>query len=136
MSTISGVSDVSTSIFAKMKLQKNKQEGPDFTALSEALESGDLAAAKKAYAELKEMRDNAPKPPTADSSITTMDSDFTALGTAIDSGDLTAAKKALSQLQTDMNTFRKTHRPPGPPPGDASNSDTDNSTENGINALA
>jgi len=69
-----------------------------FDQLSKALDSGDLAAAKKAYSAIQQ---NAPQnaPQGNQGPMAQMKSKFDELGQALDSGDLSAAKKAYSAIQ-------------------------------------
>jgi hypothetical protein len=75
----------------------------DFQALSQALASGNLASAQKAYASIQDDQKNGPQPP-ANSPIA---NDFAALGDALKSGDIAGAQQAFSSLQTDVQTARQ-----------------------------
>lgn len=71
----------------------------DFDALGTALQSGDLEAAKKAYATMQEKL-KAHQPPGGGDDP--MGSAFAAIGEALDSGDTTAAQSAWGNLKTQL----------------------------------
>ncbi|HWA82500.1 MAG TPA: hypothetical protein VG820_03640 [Fimbriimonadaceae bacterium] len=73
------------------------QMAQNFKALSSALQSGDLAGARKAFGALQA---NAPKNASAQNDPAAKD--FDALGQALQSGDLGAAQKAFATIQQDM----------------------------------
>lgn len=81
---------INQSQMAQMKSQ--------FDQLDKALDSGDLAAAKKAFNAIQQ---NAPQgaPQGDQSPMAQMKSKIDQLGQALDSGDLAAAKKAYSAIQ-------------------------------------
>lgn len=84
-----------------------KQRMQDFKALKTALQSGDLAAAQKAFAAVQQ--DVKPSTPPAGSTTPAgtapanqWSTDFQAIGSALQSGDITGAQKAFATLRQDM----------------------------------
>jgi hypothetical protein len=71
----------------------------DFDALGTALQSGDLNAAKKAYATMQEKL-KAHQPPGGGDDP--MGSSFAAIGKALDTGDTSTAQSAWSSLKTQF----------------------------------
>jgi hypothetical protein len=69
----------------------------DFEAIGEALKSGDLAAAKKAYAQLQ---NDAPSKTDGSDPIGKM---MEALSKAIDSGDLQSAQDQYAKIQEELS---------------------------------
>jgi len=70
-----------------------------FQSLESALQSGDLAAAKDAYAQLQK---NAPPSRSGDQGNNPMQQKMDALGKALDSGDLEAARSAYADIKSAM----------------------------------
>ena len=109
--TVSGVS--STNNVNQTDWQSTiAQRKQYFNALSQALQSGDLAGAQKAYASLQQLTPNGSQNSTTTTGATgtnSTQSDFSALGQALQSGDLTGAQKAFSQVQQDMPTAHAGH---------------------------
>lgn len=104
--------------------------------LSNALESGDLDAAKSAFETLKA---NKPEPPPGAQGMSQQgqgqdegEDPFKALEEALESGDVESAQSLLSEMPS--------HRPPGPPPGGAMdpsfNNDTTGTVGTTLNLLA
>ncbi|PAW80081.1 MAG: hypothetical protein B9S32_01750 [Verrucomicrobia bacterium Tous-C9LFEB] len=97
--------------------------------LTEAVESGDLEAAKTALAAIqKDMASKSASASTSsDGSSTNSDNpmakDFQALSDAIESGDLDAAKSALDTIKTNM--AKGGQRPPPPPEESDSTEESD-----------
>lgn len=101
-----------------------RQRQNDFQALAKALESGDLEAAKEAFASLQA---NAPKgpPPGAGSGKDKIKADFETLAKALESGNIEDAKAAFETLQKDMKAARAAHGHHNrPKPDDATQSNT------------
>jgi ribosomal protein S20 len=97
-----------------------RQRANDFQALAKALKSGDLEAAKEAFASLQA---NAPKgPPPGDGpGRGKIKSDFAALAEALESGNIEDAKAAFETLQKDLKAARAAHgHHHRPKPDDAS----------------
>jgi hypothetical protein len=77
----------------------------DFLALANALQSGNLQGAQKAYASLEALQGSAGA--TAASSTNPIATDFAALGQALSSGDLSQAQTAFKQLQTAIQATQQ-----------------------------
>ena len=77
----------------------------DFDKLGSLIESGDLEAAKQAYAAMKERMQARPGQGGEDP----MASDFSAIGEALESGDLEAAQEAWSTMQSKLEDFSAQH---------------------------
>jgi len=97
ISSVSGVSNTSQ-VTANNRMDQSRQT---FNALGSALKSGDLEAAKKAYAELQKNT-----PSQQGNSSNPMAADMETLGKALESGDLTAAQDAYSTIQSKMTQGR------------------------------
>jgi DNA-binding FadR family transcriptional regulator len=102
ISAISGVSSLQhQSTTESTKLRQ------DYAALEKALKAGDMSAAQKAYAKIRE---DAPPPPPAgsdtgnqaSSGTSNAKAQFDALGQALQSGDLAGAQKAFASIQASM----------------------------------
>ena len=80
----------------------------DFKQLANALQSGNLTGAQKAFKALQQLvqgsqsgsQSSGGQPATTGNNP--LQNDFAALGQALSSGNLSAAQSAFSQLQTDM----------------------------------
>ena len=92
--------------------QRVLQGREDFTLLAEALQSGDLAAARQAYADLQTLQQS------SISSGTLLQGDFAALGRALASSNLSQAQSDLTQLQSDVKSMLR-NQPGLPGPGGA-----------------
>jgi hypothetical protein len=98
------MSDLSVSSSASSLQQVNQSQWAqvknDWQQLGQALQSGDLAGARKAFAALQK---DAPPPPQGAASPAGLGSStqdpFAALAKALQSGDLAGAQQAFSQLQ-------------------------------------
>lgn len=90
-----------------------------FQQLGKALESGDVTAAKEAYAELQK---NAPA--SAANQSNPIADKIEALGKALDSGDVKSAQTAYSEVKQMLSQRPsgggKAHGAGGPPPGGGS----------------
>lgn len=78
--------------------QRVLQGREDFTLLAQALESGDLATAREAYADLQGLQQS------LISSGTPIPGDLAALGKALATNDLSQAQSDLAQLQGDIRS--------------------------------
>ncbi len=107
-----------------------QQRAQSFRALDQALQSGDLAGAQKAFAGIQQ-------PGTASKAPQGLQNDFAALSSALQSGDLSAAQKAFATLQADAKTARAQHHKSGGASGakDA-DGDNDGSTSKSVNVSA
>jgi len=83
-----------------------QQRRQDFSQLAQALQSGDLAGAQKAYANLQSLQPGGQSGSSLSSNSTAnpIQNDFSALGQALASGNLSQAQNAFSQLQIDFKT--------------------------------
>jgi hypothetical protein len=112
-------SSISSAGSSQAALQTNpfRQRANDMQALGKALESGDLDAAKEAFASLQA---NAPKgpPPGGGSGDGKIKADFETLAKALADGDTDAAKTAFETLQKDMKAARAAHGHRHKPSGD------------------
>lgn len=83
-----------------------QQRKQDFSNLAQALQSGDLAGAQKAYADLQSLQQNSPAGSNArsNSNGNPVQSDFAALGQALASGNLSQAQSDFSKLQSDFKS--------------------------------
>jgi DNA-binding FadR family transcriptional regulator len=101
---------ISASSGAVASAQSNpfRQRAADMQALGKALESGDLDAAKEAFARLAA---NPPPPPrqAAANADDKVKSAFDTLAKALQDGDTDGAKQAFSDLQDAMKTARAAH---------------------------
>ncbi len=82
----------------------------DLQKLGQALQSGDLTAAKQEFSAIQALGQSGPFANGNAFKISQRQQDFTAIGQALQSGDLAGAKQALVQLR---NTF---HQQPSPGP--------------------
>jgi DNA-binding FadR family transcriptional regulator len=94
------ISSVSSSYYSpNSNVQtSNSQRRSEFKQLSEALQSGDLAAAKKAYGSLVQGSSQSSSSLNQNSPLT---QEFQTLGKALQSGDLSGARTAFAQFQKD-----------------------------------
>ncbi len=110
--TVSGISNGNMQMW-QAKMQQGKQ---DWSHLASALQSGDLASAQQAFADLQSLR------PTGrgqqDSATATNGSgkgndgstgDFAALSNALQSGNLADAQSAFAKIQADMKAHKGGH---------------------------
>ena len=101
----------STSLQGLSIIQQVQQ---DFGQLNSALQSGDLAGAQSAYANLQQAlqtqetsASTANSPSATSSGTDTISNDFTALGQALSSGNLSQAQTAFTQLRSDIQTAQQ-----------------------------
>jgi len=133
---MSPVSGITTSDVSLINWQdKMKQFRTNFENLANALQSGDLSAAQKAFSALLQSM------PSNNNPEDTIKNDFDALGKALQSGDLDAAKKAFLKLEQDLQTLRKMHHNSHNKKVEQSDTDTasnNNGTtsDNGVSTLA
>jgi len=118
------VASIGASMAATAATSVAHQRRADFRALGKALESGDLASAQSAFADLTKLLQSggaSSAAPAASSSsgasgVTSasgtsspLQSDFEALAQALQSGDVKTAKSAFAQLMKDMKGVRGQH---------------------------
>lgn len=123
MSTVSGVSPNDATLTNWQEMAQ--QFKTNFSNLAQAIQSGDLSSAQKAFAALTQ------NTPSNANSQSTIQSDYDALSKALQSGDMNAAKTAFAKLQQDMQNLRKTHH--HHKHTEQSNTNTDNTNTNADN---
>jgi len=80
-----------------------QQRRQDFSQLAQALQSGDLSGAQKAYGDLMSLQQNqAGANPNSNGGP--IQNDFAALGQALSSGNLSQAQSVFTQLQNDIQS--------------------------------
>ena len=94
----------------------------DLQQLGQALESGDLAAAKTAYSNIVSLGQSGPFASWNPFKLSPREQDFAAIGQALQSGDLGAARNAFEALKDTFHSHRASTGGPGgtlaqPPPG-------------------
>ena len=106
--TISAISSSSTVYQSDMtaKLAQRKQ---DFQSLADALKSGNLADAQKAFAQLQSDGVKTGQAQSSNSQASGQSSPLQALGSALQSGDLAGAQQAFAQLQQGMKAHHHHH---------------------------
>jgi len=99
MSSTSPISSVTASSVTDM------QNDPRtfFRQLAQAISTGDLSAAQKAYASITKLRGGA-------LGNSTLGNDMNALGQALNSGDVSSAQQAFATLQADAQKLGHGHR--------------------------
>jgi len=97
------VSSISTPTTSPQQWQNVfQQQRQDFNQLAQALQSGDLEGAQKAFANLQSLQPS--NGPNSNSSANPIQNDFAALGQALSSGNLSQAQSDFSQLQSDLKS--------------------------------
>ncbi len=92
-------------------LQSITQPKQDFFSLANALNTGDLAGAQKAFATLQQdLQIRTQSPLTQVPLGGTIGQDFQALQKALDSGDVSEAKTVFHTLMQDLQQARGHHR--------------------------
>jgi hypothetical protein len=113
------ISGISASTDPYQAYQANGQNNlkkfrQDFQDLASALQSGDLSAAQKTFADLQQLLPN----PSAGNQTSTgqpgngqnpFAADFSALDQALKSGDLSKAQDAFAKMQQDMQSVKGHH---------------------------
>lgn len=110
--TISGVSS-SNSIYQTGLTSQMAQRQQDFQSLANALQSGNLADAQKAFAQLQSDGLKTGQTQSSNSQSNSQSSPLQALATALQNGDLSGAQQAFSQLQQGMNAHHHHHHHQG-----------------------
>ena len=109
--SISGISSTTSAYQADVQsaLQRLKT---DFMDLAESLDSGDLAAAQKAFAALMQDLQSAGQEQSSDQTGAAGQQtyDLGALAKALTSGDLAGAQKAFAALTQDIQGTGRAHR--------------------------
>jgi len=84
----------------------------DLQQLGQALQSGDLAAAKQEYSAIQSLGQSGPFANGDPFKVSQREQDFAAIGQALQSGDLTGAQQAFAQLKGTFQHQRSTAPPP------------------------
>lgn len=106
--TISGVSSSNT-VYQTGMTSQMAQRKQDFQSLADALKSGNLADAQKAFAQLESDGVKTGQTQNSNSQGSSQSSPLQALGTALQSGDLSGAQQAFAQLQQGMKAHHHHH---------------------------
>jgi hypothetical protein len=85
------------------------QRKQDFQSLANALQSGNLADAQKAFAQLQSDGLNTGQTQSSNSQGSGQSSPLQALTTALQNGDLSGAQQAFAQLQQGMKAHHHHH---------------------------
>lgn len=128
--SISGISGSSSLSYLQMSSSSSSSEDTqksNFDDLLEALESGDLDAAKAAYEKLTSSSSDSSSSSSSDSSEDPFQEMLDEVGAALESGDITAAQDAVE-------SNRPAGPPPPPPPSD-STSDTSSEETDAFSSL-
>jgi hypothetical protein len=101
----SSINSVSTSSISQSSSTSGSQRRQGVGALAQALQSGDLAGAQKAFSALSQ-KFPAASPSAADGSTSTdaRANDLSQLSKALQSGDLAGAQKAFASLKQDAQS--------------------------------
>lgn len=106
--TISGISS-NSSVYQTDTAAKMAQRKQDFQSLADALQSGNLSDAQKAFAQLQS--DGVKTSQTQNSN--SQSSPLQALASALQNGDLSGAQQAFAQLQQGMKAHHHHHNKQG-----------------------
>ena len=106
--TISGISS-SNAVYQSDMAAKMAQRKQDFQSLADALKSGNLAAAQKAFAQLQSDGVKTSQTQSSNSQTSSQSSPLQALSNALQNGDLTGAQQAFAQLQQGMKAHHHHH---------------------------
>ena len=104
--TVSGISSVGSSLVAAQASLKDRQA--DFQALGSALNSGDLAGARKAFADFLQTVPGANGVGSVTGS-SPIGKDLQALDSALQSGDVAGAQQAFAGLQQEVQKAHGHH---------------------------
>jgi len=88
-----------------------QERNSDLKKLGQALQSGDLSAARQEFAAIQDLAQNSPFGSGREFGVGERQNDFAAIGQALQSGDVQAAQQAFAELR---NTAHRTHREPPP----------------------
>ncbi len=106
--TISGISSSST-VYQADTATKLAQQKKDFQSLADALKSGNLADAQKAFAQLQSDGVKISQTQSSNSQTSSQSSPLQALSGALQNGDLAGAQQAFAQLQQGMKAHHHHH---------------------------
>jgi iron uptake system EfeUOB component EfeO/EfeM len=106
--TISGISSATNPYQTYQTYGQNNfaQFQQDLQTVGSALQSGDLAGAKKAFADLQQLMPNSSTSNQTQNAFTT---DLNAVGQALQSGSVSDAQAAYGKLQQDMQSVQGHH---------------------------
>ena len=110
--TISGISSTS-SVYQNDMTANVAQRKQDFQSLANALQSGNLADAQKAFAQLQSDGLKTGQTQSSNSQSNSQSSPLQALATALQNGDLSGAQQAFAQLQQGMKAHHHHHHHQG-----------------------
>jgi len=108
MTSISGISSTNN-LYQNDMTAKLAQRKQDFQSLADALKSGNLADAQKAFAQLQSDGVKTGQAQNTNSQGSSQSSPLQALATALQNGDLTGAQQAFAQLQQGMKAHHHHH---------------------------
>jgi hypothetical protein len=106
--TISGISSSNT-VYQSDMTAKMAQRKQDFQSLADALKSGNLADAQKAFAQLQSDGVKTSQTQNSNSQTSSQSSPLQALSGALQNGDLAGAQQAFAQLQQGMKAHHHHH---------------------------
>ena len=96
------VSSISSNNNVAQPWQTLLQRRQDFSELAQALQSGDLSGAQKAYSALQSLQQNTKTNPNTTTTGNPVQTDFAALGQALAAGNLSQAQSDFAQLKSDI----------------------------------
>jgi hypothetical protein len=103
-----------TPISGNTMRQYFEQRSDDLQQLAQALHSGDLAGAQKAYDAIVNLGKQGPFKNGVPFVLHNREQDFQAIGKALGTGDLDAARQAMTALAEAMQQPAPNPVPPGP----------------------
>jgi ribosomal protein S20 len=110
--TISGISSSNT-VYQSDMATKMAQRKQDFQSLADALQSGNLTDAQKAFAQLQSDGVKTGQTQNNNSQGSSQNSPMQALASALQNGDLAGAQQAFAQLQQGMKAHHHHHHQQG-----------------------
>ncbi len=128
---VSGVSSAVNPYLSTLQTDLNQRKA-NFQALGSALQSGDLTAAQKAFAEfIQSLQKGSQGQAPGGQSSDPFSADLQTLGNALQSGDLASAQKAFAALQQDLQKVHGRHHHHHHKPSTTSSTDTMSSSSTG-----
>jgi DNA-binding FadR family transcriptional regulator len=112
MTSISGISSTSA-VYQTDTATKMAQRKQDFQSLADALQSGNLSDAQKAFAQLQNDGVKTGQTQSSNSQSNSQSSPLQALASALQNGDLSGAQQAFTQLQQGMKAHHHHHNKQG-----------------------
>jgi hypothetical protein len=110
--TISAISSSNT-VYQSDMAAKMAQRKQDFQSLADALQSGNLSDAQKAFAQLQSDGVKTGQTQNSNSQASGQSNPLQALGSALQSADLAGAQQAFAQLQQGMKAHHHHHNKQG-----------------------